>query len=757
MRALPRRYLEVAPIATGGMGEVIRVQDLLLQSTVAMKVALPHVMENAILRHRFSDEARLTAQLQHPGIIAVHDLGSLPDGSLYFTMEEVRGRTLAEGDLALRDALAALLHAARALGYAHEQGIVHRDVKPDNVMVAAYGEVRVMDWGLARRLDEPDLLADLDSDGRGDGRTEIGEIVGTIPWIAPEQAQGERDAIGPEADVYGLGALLYRLLTGRPPYVGPDALRALLDGPPPPISDGPARLVALCNEAMDRTPWRRPLTGSRFAERLQSWINEERAMDLVRGAQALAPEVAALRQRAAEVDQAIAAMGNTPPHAPVAVKLPMWRAEDEAQDLRRRARLVEIEMVQRLRSALNGAPDLPEAHGLLAAFHADRLVDAKRRGDADAALEHEALLRVHDRGEHRAWLEGKGRLTLLSDPPAHVAWSTFKLRDRRLVPVPAGDLGQTPLRGVALPLGSHVLTLTAPHCAPIRIPVLVERGGACDMTPPGARSEVTHRLPRDSELGPDDVYVASGWFHAYGDPGAPDPLPPQRVWVDAFVIHRHPVTVARWCAFLDSVPDPERWIPQDHASEVALPVRQESGRWVPDRSTARGQPDVPITGVSWWAARAFAACEAERTGLPWRLPHDLEWEKAARGVDGRHLPWGHHAEPRWARVVTSEAGPAEIASVNDYPLDEGPYGVRGQAGNVRDWCGNRYARSGVEDGSDRVIVDAAWRPKASDFVLMRGGAYTTTPRQMRAAGRFADPPHQTYRSLGLRLCRSAPG
>jgi serine/threonine-protein kinase len=734
MRELPARYQPIDHIAVGGMGEVIRVHDRLLMSTVAMKLALPHVMAEPVLRRRFSDEARLTAQLHHPGIIAVHDLGALPDGTLYFTMEEVRGRTLADAELALPDALAALVLAARALGYAHEQGVVHRDVKPENVMVAAHGEVRVMDWGLARRLEEAEGLAVGSGPEDGEGRTTIGQVVGTVSWMPPEQARGEHDALGPEADVYALGALLYRLLTGRPPYQGPGALRELLDGPPPPILDGAPGLVALVEAAMDRTPWRRPLTGSRFADRLQAWIDEDRAMDQVRAAILLAPEIAARGARAAEIERHLDTLEEVPPHAPVEEKIPRWQAEDEAGRLRRDARLLEVEYVQRLRSALNGAPELAEAHRLLAAFHQQRLVLAERRGDADAALEHETLLRAHDRGEHRAWLEGNARFALRTDPPARVEWSRLVLRDRRLVEEPAGDLGDTPLTDVALPRGSHLLRLTAPGCVPVRMPVFVDRDGSSADPYPGATEAITHRLPRIDEVGPDDLYVPAGWFQAFGDSDAADPRPPRRVWVDAFFLQRFPVTVGRWAAFLQDHGDPE----PDLVPE----------RW------GEARADVPVTGVSWWAARAFATWEAERSGLPWRLPHDLEWEKAARGVDGRHTPWGHQLEPRWARVATSEAGPAEIASIYDYPLDEGPYGVRGQAGNVRDWCGNPYVRRGID--GDRVVVDPTWRPAPTDFVMMRGGAFTTAVRQIRVASRVADPPHQTYRTLGLRLCRSAP-
>ncbi|MCA9541007.1 MAG: serine/threonine protein kinase, partial [Myxococcales bacterium] len=164
------RYEVQDEIGRGGMGEVRRVYDALLDRTVAMKVLGLPILDNPIARARFAREAGITAGLQHPGIVPVHDRGELPDGRLWYTMREVLGRTLADviadvhrvsGDHAWRDTpdgwnlrrlIETLLRVCEAMAYAHREGIVHRDLKPQNVMVGAFGEVQVMDWGLARLM-----------------------------------------------------------------------------------------------------------------------------------------------------------------------------------------------------------------------------------------------------------------------------------------------------------------------------------------------------------------------------------------------------------------------------------------------------------------------------------------------------------------------------------------------------------------------------------------------------------------------------
>jgi serine/threonine-protein kinase len=163
-------------------------------------------------------------------------------------------------------------------------------------------------------------------------------------------------------------------------------------------------------------------------------------------------------------------------------------------------------------------------------------------------------------------------------------------------------------------------------------------------------------------------------------------------------------------------------------------------------------PDQPVVLISHHAATAYCAWEATRTGLPWRLPHDLEWEKAARGVDGRRFPWGDFVDATWCRAAHSEAGRVGRVDVDAYPLDVSPYGVRGLAGNVRDWCANDYQRTGLP--ADVQVVPTRLGAQDPAFRMLRGGSYFSTTDLCRVGGRFAAAPSLRNNGAGFRMVRS---
>jgi serine/threonine-protein kinase len=229
------RYQVEAEIARGGMGEVWRARDLDLGRPLALKVLQQRHGGDPELVRRFREEAQVTGQLQHPGIPPVHEVGTLPDGRPFLAMKLIRGQTL-EALLAQRPSPAAELprflavfeQVAQTLAYAHSRGVIHRDLKPANVMVGAFGEVQVMDWGLAKVLgagerEEETAEASVIATGRvGDTGTWslAGDVLGTPAYMAPEQARGEVGSLDERCDVFGLGAVLCVLLTGQPPFRG---------------------------------------------------------------------------------------------------------------------------------------------------------------------------------------------------------------------------------------------------------------------------------------------------------------------------------------------------------------------------------------------------------------------------------------------------------------------------------------------------------------------------------------------------------
>jgi eukaryotic-like serine/threonine-protein kinase len=798
--ALPARYEDLGSIAGGASGEVRRVRDRLMDSVLAMKVLRWEYVRSTRMRARFLAEAKVMAQLQHPGIVAVHDRGELADGRLWFTMKEVRGRTLGEvidevheasgptgfapaaSGWTFRRLVDAFARIAQAVGYAHTQGVVHRDLKPDNLMVGEFGEVLVMDWGLSRRHGVPDDA--VPSSGPepvdAEGMTRHGDVLGTPPYMPPEQARGERDLHGPPSDVYALGVILYYLLARRLPYGGAGLAMWLqmLNGQPMPLAKAarggppvPEDLAAIAERAMQRAIADRYPDAETLAREVLRWLDgarrREQALSVLEQARALEPVIADLRASAARAHaEARALLDPLKPFDPIEKKRPGWEKSREAARLGRAAALHEADWLQRVHGALSQDPELPEAHAALADHYRDRLTVAELAHQDEDAARFEVLLEAHDRGRHAAFLRGDAALTLVTDPPgAEVHCARYAAVDHRLVLGPAQRLGRTPLRAAPLARGSYLVTIRAEGRAEVRYPVLLERDGHWDGRAPGEADPRPIVLPREGELGADDVYVPAGYAWTGGDQLAGDSLPRRRIWIDAFVIRRFPVTNQEYLAFLNeliasgSEASALRFAPPlSNPSGARPPVfgRDGEGRFrlCSEASEGGWQPDWPVLLVDWYGAAAYARWLSDRLGRPWRLLNELEREKVARGVDGRLFPWGDEPEATYAAVVESAPEPRQ-ASVRDYPIDESPHGVRGLSGHARDWCINVWRQDGPPIEGGRLVLDPAGEEDA-DFRSIRGGAWSSSMIYSRSATRFGTPPGHRHLTTGFRVAMSYP-
>jgi serine/threonine protein kinase len=212
------RYEIRERIGAGGMGVVYRAHDRMLDRDVALKVLRPD-LAGAEVAARLEREARILARLEHPGIVPVHDAGTLADGRGFYVMKLARGARLEDAvrALPLTEVLRLFLRVCETVGFAHAQGVVHRDLKPSNIMVGAYGEVLVLDWGIARVLREGAEPSAPAADRRAEaseGDTGPGTVLGTPGFMAPEQEQGRSDRVDARADVYALGAILRALAAG---------------------------------------------------------------------------------------------------------------------------------------------------------------------------------------------------------------------------------------------------------------------------------------------------------------------------------------------------------------------------------------------------------------------------------------------------------------------------------------------------------------------------------------------------------------
>ena len=307
-----RRYRVGPEIARGGMGAILQVRDNDLRRTLAMKVLLgaDGGVGGPVARaqlERFLEEAQVTAQLDHPGVVPVHELGIGPDGGFFFTMSLVHGATLGEvfalarcgrDGWGLTRAIQTLLRVCETMAFAHAKGVVHRDLKPGNVMVGDYGQVYVMDWGLAKVQGQGHArdirLADVDDLERVSTRrsdqpgapllTMDGAVLGTPCYMPPEQARGQVDEVDAQSDVYAIGAMLYELLAGHPPYVEDgetsplSVLRRIHDDAPRRLTEvttpsAPAELIAIAEKAMSRSKTDRYASAADLSDDLQRYLS----------------------------------------------------------------------------------------------------------------------------------------------------------------------------------------------------------------------------------------------------------------------------------------------------------------------------------------------------------------------------------------------------------------------------------------------------------------------------------------------------
>jgi formylglycine-generating enzyme required for sulfatase activity/serine/threonine protein kinase len=314
------RYSVKGEVARGGMGAILRVWDEDLRRNLAMKVVLSQADAktpggtrelDSLMLDRFLEEAQVTSQLEHPGIVPVHELGLDPDGRVFFTMRLISGRDLGQIFALMRSesegwtqtrVVGVVLKICEAMSYAHDKGVIHRDLKPANVMVGKFGEVYVMDWGLARVLGKEDQKEgrskSKDSstfgvstdrlDSRHSGRsspmnTMDGDVVGTPAYMSPEQARGDLAAMGPMSDVYSTGAILYHLLAGHMPYAPTGTEPSTIEvwekarsQSPEPLHErapqAPAELIAICEKAMARKLQDRYAGMVELAEDLRAYL-----------------------------------------------------------------------------------------------------------------------------------------------------------------------------------------------------------------------------------------------------------------------------------------------------------------------------------------------------------------------------------------------------------------------------------------------------------------------------------------------------
>ncbi len=299
------RYSRLSFHAKGGLGKVFKAHDEELHREVAVKAISPALDHDDGARRRFLQEAEITARLEHPGVVPVHGLVRDSEGRPFYAMRFIRGESLksaidrfhqadspvrdaGERNLAFRSLLGRFGEVCNTIAYAHSRGIIHRDLKPNNVMLGKYGETLVVDWGLAkpiRRTEEQRQATGeetLRPSSRTGEETQMGQVVGTPAYMSPEQAAGRWNVVGPASDIYGLGAILYAILTGRAPVSGRDSYEILskvqrceFPRPRQVKPSVPAALEAICLKAMALEPEKRYASAVELAADIERWLADE--------------------------------------------------------------------------------------------------------------------------------------------------------------------------------------------------------------------------------------------------------------------------------------------------------------------------------------------------------------------------------------------------------------------------------------------------------------------------------------------------
>ncbi|HVY46862.1 MAG TPA: SUMF1/EgtB/PvdO family nonheme iron enzyme [Minicystis sp.] len=782
------RYDLGESLGVGGVGKVVTAKDREIGRSVALKT-LKHADAQPSVIERFVNEARVTAQLEHPNVVPVYDMGALPNGQPFYTMRVVKRQSLQDvlGNPELRRTwplvrlVGAFVQVSRALAYAHSRGVLHRDIKPENILLGDFGEVYLADWGNAKTLACPEGVDPIQlKNAPRPGGAQPSGLSGTPGYIAPEQIRGDRAKIDHRADVFALGVVLYEMLTGEHPFDAATVLAVILATqtreprrPSEIFPNCPLVLEDLCLAMLQKDPDKRPESAEKVAAEAEAFLEgakekARRREEARRLCELAKTPVERVKQLGEEHDRLVvearALLQNVKGHDPVEVKRPGWSLEDRAQTIERDQARAVAEAIELYTKALAYDPQFTDARAGLADLYWSRAIEAAAQQSVAQQVYYEALVTEFDDGRYAALMKADAALSVTASlPGAVVVAHPIVERDRVLVKGEPRYLGRAPLREARLAPGNYLLLLKRAGCRDVSYPVLLGRG---------EHVEISVNLYTDAEIGEDFVYVPGGRFVIGGDAEAVESLPRQVVDVPDFALSRYPVTFREYCAFLDDLErhDPSlarKRAPHDvRGSEGFVVQKTSAGRWEPMPALIEGEAramfpieaghlwSVPVLLVDWFDAVAYCRWRSEKDGTPVRLPTEAEWEKAARGNDGRAFPWGNHFDPTFCLMNASRPFLPQIEPVGTFSVDHSPYGARDMAGGVREWMGDIHGETTWEEAIAEPEPPESAERSASPTRVFRSGNWNTTEIYCRAANRSRFFGLLRGMGLGFRVART---
>ncbi len=664
-QTLGSHYEVIATLGEGGMGEVYRARDLKLDREVAIKILPRRLADKKQSRERFEREAKALAGLNHSNILAIYDFGDEAEVSFAVT-ELLEGKTIRDvirerAPLPVHELLDIATQAARGLAVAHGQHIVHRDIKPENLFLTERGEVKVLDFGLARSEPEGTFqtLANEDGGGTVPLMTTPGTILGTIGYMAPEQARGETATA--KSDVFSLGCVLYELATGKQPFARKSAaetLAAVINETPAPLKDmagdAPVDLISIIEKSLAKEPEGRYSTAAELEADLTAMLDAMTAGE--QGSAKLG--IAGLAAAAA-----VLAIG-------VAIAIPYVRKQRAITE----ARQVTVPRVV----------ELIDAGEYVAAF--DLGMDAKETIPDDPILDDVLMQITNDISVHTV------------PAGASVAFKPYGDVDG-----PWRELGETPIDDVRLPEGIFRWRIEKDGYEPLELGRAIKQSYVSKFfedsgaeRPSDGTDYWNYNLTEAGGLPEGMVFAEGGKFGTSLTGFSLIDL----AELDSFYIDRTEVTNAEFKKFViaGGYTRPEYWkeafVQDGEEIQFAQAIRSfvdSTGQPGPSTWIAgdhpEGKADHPVSGVSWFEAAAYARFVGKR------LPTLYDWVRAA-------IPSGEIGSPMAPEVVPLSNFASSGTRVVGAKENVGPVGAVDLAGNVREWCWNasgirRYALGGA--------------------------------------------------------------